>query len=263
MRFVTVSILALFLALPGFTSAENSVIALCYHTFLGKEKISTDFSIPEFSNQMTSIRSLGYKFVTWDDILADRVEGVSNVLITIDDGNASVVNADKAVLAPMGIRPVLFIYPAIITRIWYAMKWQDVSNFVAEGCDLGVHGYNHLYVNQKLYDSDRASFNREIYFAKKDFEKHMATNLDLYGYPFGAYSAITLEHLRKAGYRYAMTIDHGDIQLPLTNNKNPLLLPRWMVTKGEWHGIYQHLQDRLSPDYLANQKAVKKNGRKS
>jgi peptidoglycan/xylan/chitin deacetylase (PgdA/CDA1 family) len=212
---------------------------------------------------MVNIRSLGYRFVTWDDILAGRAEGVSNVLITIDDGNGSIVPADKAVFAPMGIRPVLFIYPAIVTRVWYALKWQEISNLQAEGCAIGTHGYNHLYVNQALYTNDRASFNREIYFSKKDMEKHMATNIDLFGYPFGAYSAVTLDNLRKAGYRYAMTIDHGDIRLPLTNNKDMLLLPRWMVTKSEWRGIYQHMQERLAPDFFAKQKAMKKNGRKS
>lgn len=251
MRRIALTVLGLFLVSLGYSQdtnrtepgSGNEVIVLCYHTFIGKEGVNTDFTPSAFSNQIEVMKGLGYRFVSFDDIAAGNVSGTSNILITIDDGNRTVKKIYDSVLMPSGIKPILFIYPAIIGRVRYALKYKDLTKFESEGAKIAGHGYYHLFINQKLFNSDEASFDKEIFKSRSTLEENLKTNISVFAYPFGSFSEITEETLKKAGFQYAFSLRHGYLEVPLSRNNDPYNLPRYMVTKTSWNSIENMLRN--------------------
>ncbi len=174
------------------------------------------------------LKKAGYRFITYDDYRRGNYRGRRNVLITDDDGNRSVYRAYFEVMKPLGIKPLLGIYSAAISRTKYALTWKQLKVLRDEGCSIASHGFNHRFLNKKLYKSSKYLFMREIYRSKKDLEKNLKIKVDTFIYPYGAYYKKTLQELKRAGYKYAFTINPGVAE---NINKRPLLINRFMMTK--------------------------------
>jgi peptidoglycan/xylan/chitin deacetylase (PgdA/CDA1 family) len=234
-------------ALPAFprplepTAAfGDRALLLCWHSFLGNPSMDTDFSLHELATQLDSLFALGYRFVDLRDLLAGRISGRLNIVATLDDGHRTVPRAVEEVFLPRGIRPAVFVYPAIIGSVPYAMDEAAVRRLVAEGCLVGAHGYHHLFVTEKLYKSDRAEFNAEIYKAKYKTEALTGLPIMLYAYPYGAYSPVTLSEVEKAGYAYGVAVKKGFVYAD--SALDPAYeLPRLVVTREGWKDIYELL----------------------
>lgn len=236
---------------------KAEVIALCYHSFLGK-KFEMDFTPEAFGEQLESVKSLGYRFVSFDDIVSNRVTGKNNVLITIDDGNISLKKVFDRVLMTNGIKPLLFIYPAVTSRLHYSVTWRDLKYYLQQGATIGAHGYYHMFVNEKLFRKNPKAFYKEIYKSKAKLEQKLGVPVSVFGYPFGLYSDITVETLKKAGYSYAFSLNNGVLKVPLADNADPLRLPRYYVTKPSWKGIYRMLKLRVTAKHQAEINAAGK-----
>lgn len=215
---------------------RGTVYVLCYHSFQGR-KTDYDIAPEEFDRQIKEILSLGYKFVRTEDVLAATVRGDHNVWLTIDDGNESVDTVYSKTLSRHGIKPLLFIYPAIIGRVPYALKYERLEHFVNDGASIGAHGFYHLFLNEKQYKKDKKEFMKEIYESGEVLEKKLGVDVTLFAYPFGVYSDLARDELKRAGYQYAFTIDQGSVRLPLQSNPEPLKLPRYLVTKTSWKNV--------------------------
>ena len=122
---------------------------------------------------MERLKERSLRFVTMADIERGLVSGPRNVLVCIDDGNRSVMRAYREVLAPMGIKPLLAIYPNIIGRRKYALGWDELRALAAGGCEIAAHGFFHLHVNDKLYARNRRYFMDEIHKSKRVLEEKM------------------------------------------------------------------------------------------
>lgn len=217
-------------------AASGLVYVLCYHSFQGR-KSDYDVAPEEFHRQIKEIRDLGYTFVRTEDVLAGRVSGDRNVWLTIDDGNESVQTVYDRTLKQFDIKPLLFIYPAIIGRVPYALKYNQLEAFVADGSTIGAHGFYHLFLNEKQYKKNKKEFMKEIYESGETLHKKLGVDVVLFAYPFGVYSDLAREEVHKAGYRYSFTIEQGAVKLPLGQNAEPLKLPRYLVTKTSWKNV--------------------------
>ncbi len=212
---IAVFILVLFSsAVPSYSA---QVYILCYHSFLEKKDPYT-FSAEQFKEQMVRLKNAGFNFVTFDDVLKNRISGNNNVLISIDDGNHTVYPVYHSILKPMGIKPMLAIYPAIIGRVNYAMTWDQVKELADDGCYIASHGYHHMFLSEKYFKEEPASFRKEIYLSKKILEEKLNRKIEVMVYPFGVKSPIAISELKKAGYKYGMTIEPHGTQLPVRNN---------------------------------------------
>jgi len=236
-------LLGIFVAFSSIV-AEGTVHVLCYHTFLGRSS-EYDVNPSDFRKQVAEIDALGYRFVRTEDVLAGNVSGDHNVWLTIDDGNASVNSIYASVLKPRGIKPLFFIYPGVIDNPHapYALKYQELRQFLGDGVTIGAHGYFHLYLDDKHFNKDRKASLKEIYDSREVLEKKLGRKMNLFAYPFGLYSDAARDEIRKAGYQYAFTIEFGVVQLPLERNAEPLKLPRYMVTKSSWRSVRQILEN--------------------
>lgn len=225
-------ILFIFISLVSFS--QDKVFVLAFHTFLDKEKVDLDTSTKAFQIYLNDFKKNGYKFVTMEEIKGNKIKGTKNILVTIDDGHKTAMKAYDEVLKPMGIKPVMAIYPSIIGVSKNFMTWDDVIRLSKDGVYIASHGYKHLFVNQKLYAKDKKAFEDEIFKSKKVLEEKIGKKIDTFVYPYGIRSDITRETLRKAGYTMAFTIDWGSVLLPISKNKDLMELPRYMFDKKEW-----------------------------
>ena len=209
----------------------TQVHILCYHTFLGRPKIDTDFSTTEFESHIRAMENKGYRFRKFSEIRSGTVTGDRNILLVIDDGNRSAYDAYTTVLKPHHIPALFAIYPGIINTRKFAMTWAQLRELKDTGNEFASHGYFHEFLNQKLKDKRPADFDKEAVLSKQILEKELGIPIDVYVYPFGICTVEGKELLKSAGYKYAMTIRSRVTQLPLSKNPNPLELPRTMITR--------------------------------
>lgn len=225
----------------GDFDVEDRAIILCWHTFLGKESIPTDFSLAELASQIDTLRSLGYRFVTMEDLLFGRIRGHRNIVVTMDDGHRTIPNAYEKVFVPRGIVPTIFIYPSVIGTTSFAMNDAAVRELRDGGSLVGAHGYHHLFVTADLYRKDRSLFDDEIFKAKTKVEAITDEPTFIYAYPYGAYSDITIVELRQAGYLYGFAVRPGFVYADSRLNE-PYELPRTVVRRDQWAGILDFLK---------------------
>ncbi len=229
-RILISSILFFILAAPSYS---KGVYILCYHAFL-ERKDPYSFSMDQFRDQLQRLKSNGFTFVTFEDVTGDRINGNKNILITIDDGNHSVYEAYYSIMKPMGIKPVLGIYPAIINRMKYAMTWEQVKKLSDDGCYIASHGYHHMFLSTKYYTAEPVSFKKEIYLSKKILEEKLNRKIETMLYPFGVNSDIAISEMKNAGYKYGFTIEPRVESLPITND---FQIHRYLMTKPGQKGV--------------------------
>lgn len=226
--------------LPRPFDLGDRAFILCWHSFLSSKSLNTDFSPDEVAAQIDSLLALGYRFIDLDDALFGRIEGSLNLVATIDDGHRSIAPAYAKVFAARGIRPALLVYPAVIGTSPYFLKVEELRALVEAGCSVGAHGYYHLFVTKKLYDSDRAAFDKEIYKAKTSVEALSGLPAYFYAYPFGAFDPITKAEVERAGYDYALAVKPGFVYAdPRLNDRYEL--PRTVVLRRGWEELHAFL----------------------
>ncbi len=228
----------------SLSAARAEVFVLCYHSFLGKPRVQYDFNLQELRAQLRQLKESGFRFVTYDDVLKGRVTGSRNIMVTIDDGNRSVYRAYWDVFRPMGIKPMLSIYPFIIGKKEYVLTWKQLKELSDDGCEIASHGYFHLKVNRDLYQKKPRDFRQEIYKSKKTLEEKLGKNVTVFIYPFGLWSDITIQTLREAGYHHAFTIINGPVKTPISLNREPYQLKRYMLTRPLSKSTIRHIVQR-------------------
>lgn len=250
-RIAPCLVLAFAFLLPGAASAlpppqaapfdlRDRAFILCWHSFLGKRALNTDFSLEELAAQLDALKALGYRFIDLEDALFGRIEGSRNLVATIDDGHRTIAAAYDKVFAPRGIKPALLVYPAVIEADQYFMKEAELKRLADSGCAVGAHGYYHLFVDEKLYRSDRASFDKEIFKAKTSVEALTSLPSFFYAYPFGAFSPITKSEVARAGYAFALAVKPGFVYADARLN-DPYELPRTVVLRDKWDELVAFL----------------------
>jgi len=212
---------------------KNRVYVLCYHGFLSDSN-NFSFQLSEVKSHLDYLVKNGFTFVSVSDIMNNRVSGFKNVLVTVDDGNRTVYQTYRTVFKPLGIKPLLAIYPAIISVKNYALTWEQLKELADDGCDIAAHGYNHLFVNEKLSKSNSKAFSREINLSKSTLEKKLGRAIDIFVYPFGVRSEITRETLKTAGYKMAFTIEGRRLNPAELDGPDRYDLPRYMITRANW-----------------------------
>ncbi len=230
---VTLILFLLMISRPLFAA---QAIVLCYHTFLGKPAVYTDFSISEFNSHIKTLKNAGFTFVTWSQIAKRQITGTKNVLIVIDDGNRSTYWAYQQVLKPLKIKPMLAIYPGIIGSRRFALTWEHLLEMHKDGCELASHGYFHQYFSEKYAQSHPKDFHNEIVLSQKILAEKSGKPITLMVYPFGVTSNAAIQLMKHSGYQYAFSLRQKPLT-PAEIQAHPYDLPRWMMTRSGASGI--------------------------
>jgi len=239
-----VSVLSLGLPL----AAEGRVVILDYHSFLGNSKSNLDYSETELAGELDQISAMGYKFVSLDDAIAGKIEGKANIVVTIDDGNHSVYPAFIDVFEPRGIKPYLFIYPAIVvSHVRYALTPEKLRFLKEAGCGIGAHGYHHNPVTDKSWIKDPKDFMTEIDRPGPVLERLLGTAPTAFGYPFGVYSRRAEEDVAAAGYSWGFAADDKVRQVSFSDPAlDHMAVPRTITYRYNRRNMLQSLRKLLN-----------------
>jgi peptidoglycan/xylan/chitin deacetylase (PgdA/CDA1 family) len=189
-------------------AGEGKAVILDYHTFLGNGMSNLDYSESELAEQLDEMKAMGYSFVSLDDAIAGRIEGKANIVITIDDGNHTIFSAFEKVFQPRGIKPYLFVYPAIVLgHVRYALTPERLRLLARAGCGIGAHGYHHNAVTDKTWARNSKDFMAEIDRPGPALARIMGAAPTMFGYPFGVYSRRAEDDVAAAGYSWAFAAD--------------------------------------------------------
>lgn len=167
----------------------------------------------DFAAQMDLLAGLGAHVVPLGEV-ADYLAGGAPlpsrpVVITFDDGYRSPYERAVPILRARGWTATFFITPYYIGASAY-LTWEELASLAREGHTLGGHGYRHVYVhNLSPRDAER-----ELGEARRWIQEETRAQVDLFAYPYGAFSSKAAAQLQAHGYRAAVTIDPICYQSP-------------------------------------------------
>ena len=175
------------------------------------------------------LREAGYRFMALSealDVAMGRAPACHKcVVLTFDDGYASVFEEALPILASRDIRAAAFIPAGFIGRTFGGntregngpalamMTPQQIRELHAAGWDIGAHSVSHRAFSG-LTGEDAA---RELADAKADIESIIRDPVRFFAFPYGepriAYRAEHVEMARSAGYELALTMKPGFVPI--------------------------------------------------
>lgn len=99
------------------------------------------------------------------------------------------------------------------------LEWADLQRLAAAGVEIGSHGVVHELQHE---GQPRAVLADEVTRSRLDIETHIGVAPESFAYPNGDHCGASMEVLRDAGYRLAVTTEVGSARAAA----NPYALPR-------------------------------------
>jgi peptidoglycan/xylan/chitin deacetylase (PgdA/CDA1 family) len=219
---------------------------LCYHNvaFAPREaRFKLLYVSPDkFERQLWTLRRLGLRGVTTGEGIARLRNGTARgcVAFTFDDGYADTLTAAAPLLQRYGFRATCYVVSGALGahNRWDAqfrqetkplMSRQQLDEWLAAGMEVGSHSCSHQRLNELPPDAALA----EIAESRVALGNLLGVPIEHFAYPFGAFTAETVELVRRAGYASAVTVVPGVARA----SDDHLQLPRILVNgeRGLWH----------------------------
>ena len=213
------------------------VSILAYHRFGAVAKDSMTVRTSTFRQQLGYLIQYGYRIIPLSTVVC-YLAGEStapppprSVVITVDDGHASVFTDMLPLVRQYRVPATLFIYPSAISNASYAMTWAQLATLRDSGFfDIESHTFWHP--NFKV-EKRRLSADAYRAFVLSQFEKprtvlkqRLGVNATMLSWPFGIYDEELIERARESGYTAGVTLDRRGV----TSRDQVLALPRFLVT---------------------------------
>lgn len=184
------------------------VVVLYYHAVTPDQR-------KQFARQMDELLSLAHPFQ------ADCAETVPPtgrymVAVTFDDGLESVVENAVPELTKRNIPFILFVPSGYLGRhpSWVGVTpsssggrvvSEPILSSLAQNCLCLIGSHSVTHPNMATLSSSEVS--NELLRSKADLEAALGTQIDLFSFPYGAFTSATLDAARRAGYRRVFTIE--------------------------------------------------------
>jgi peptidoglycan/xylan/chitin deacetylase (PgdA/CDA1 family) len=199
-----------------------------------------------FERQLWALRRLGLRGVSTGEGIARLNNGTSrgNVVITFDDGYADTLDAAAPLLKSYGFRATCYVVSNAVGTYnsWDAellreskplMRRDQIEQWLAAGMEVGSHSVSHRRLLELPQDAARC----EIAESRIALRSMLGVPINHFAYPFGQFTADTVELVRAAGYSSAMTVLPGVAR----TSDDRLRLPRILVNgeRGLWKFLLQ------------------------
>lgn len=197
-----------------------------------------EISREQFALQMQHLADQGYRVIGLDEHV-DRLRTGKpldrSIVITFDDGYASVIDNALPVLQRLGFTATVFLPTGKIgmagpepkagvgSRPGF-MSWQDATQLRALGFLLGGHTMNHRDLTRLTTEQAE----EEICGSLQHLRAHFRQEFMPFAYPYGQYNSATAAQVKQAGFDCAC--GYGDI---LGNSRltDPYLLRRESIVQ--------------------------------
>ncbi|HKQ23915.1 MAG TPA: polysaccharide deacetylase family protein [Burkholderiales bacterium] len=215
-----------------FADGYQTIPILAYHRF--GDKNGKMVVTPEaFAAQMKYLADNDYRVIR----LSDLVEFLTGkrglprraIVITADDGYASIYRHAFPLLVQYGFPATVFVYSDFIGAS-DALTWPQMQEMISSGLiDIQSHSKSHESLVAMLpgesAQSYRSRLDREFMVGRDLLQRRLGVSIFNFAYPYGDVNAAVVERAEKAGYRLAVTVNPGGNPF----FAQPLLLQRTMI----------------------------------
>ena len=191
------------------TAKISDIPIFTYHKITARGEVGINTVHPrKFEAQMRYLKDAGFSAVTFNDIKKNNIPK-KPVIITFDDGYASVYENALPILHSLKFKAVVFIISGYIGRenTWDAnlagirfshLHSSQIQELSQEGLEIGSHGVTHRALTYlPLYQ-----INLELSKSHEQLSNLVHTSISAIAYPFGIQNK-TIQNLAKdAGYDF-------------------------------------------------------------
>lgn len=209
-----------------FSLPRSPITILCYHSIASD---SWDFSIgsDEFVKQIKYLAT-HYNFISLSD-LRDYLKNhkkipTPSIILTFDDGYRDILQVTDF-LNSMNITPTLFVLSNGRNAVREELDTnkafltnKEILQLAASGWEIGCHTATH----PNMYLLSPGQLRKETIESKTNLENKLGSKIQYFAYPCGQYNLNVVDHVQKAGFKLAVTMDDH----PINSDTNPLLIPR-------------------------------------
>ena len=227
---------------------------LCYHnvaTAPHDARFKLLYVSPEhFERQLWLLRRLGLRGVATGEGVARLRNGATRgcVVLTFDDGYVDTLTTAAPLLQRYGFSATCYVVSGAIGTYnrWDAeylsekkplMSREQLEQWLAAGMEVGSHSCSHPRLHE--LPNDAALY--EIAASRTALRDMLGVPVEHFAYPYGQFTADTVELVRRAGYSSAVTVSPGLAR----RSDDPLQLPRVLVN-GE-RGLWRFLLHVVTP----------------
>jgi peptidoglycan/xylan/chitin deacetylase (PgdA/CDA1 family) len=208
---------------------------LLYHRFGPVVRDEMTVRTDTFRGQLEYLKQHGYQVVSLRAVVSHLLgKGPAppprSVVITVDDGHASVFTEMLPIVLEYRVPVTLFIYPSAISNAAYAMKWDQLTTLYRTGLfDIQSHTYwhpNFKTERRRLSPAAYQSFvTMQLAKPRAVLKNKLGVDASMLAWPFGIYDDELMTNAREAGYVSAFTLDRR----PVTSRERIMALPRYLV----------------------------------
>jgi len=227
---------------------------LCYHN-VSTPPADARFkllyvSADRFERQLWSLRRLGLQGVSMSEGMTRLCSGTTSgcVVFTFDDGYADTLTTAAPLMKRYGFTGTCYVVSDAVGTYnrWDAeylrekktlMSREQLDQWLAAGMEVGSHSCSHPRLHE--LPNDAALY--EIAESRAALSKMLGVPVEHFAYPFGQFTAGTVELVRRAGYSSAVTVLPGVAR----GSDDRLRLPRILVS-GE-RGLWRFLLHVATP----------------
>jgi peptidoglycan/xylan/chitin deacetylase (PgdA/CDA1 family) len=240
-------LLLYFLAAGTAASDDIQVPILVYHRFGPVVADRMTVTTPVLAAQLRYLHENGYTVIPLRQLVAYRLGNgplppPRSVVLTVDDGHASVYTQMFPLIKQYRIPVTLFIYPSAISHASYAMTWEQLRELRDSGLfDIQSHTYwhpNFQHEKKRLTPEQYEKFvELQLTKSKDILERQLSVHVDMLAWPFGIYDDELINKALAVGYRAALTLDRRAAR----PSDRLMALPRYLMTDGDRGSVFARL----------------------
>lgn len=228
-------IMATMISCTAFADDSTNIPILCYHNFNPVKPGYMNMKPQTFETQIKWLKDNGFHIVALKDAV-EYLQGkraslpTKSIVITFDDGWASVDTYLLPIVQKYNFPVTLFIYPETISHGKNALTWDQLKKLQRTGMfDIQSHTYWHPNFKQEKKKRSQADFDKfvksQLVNSKKILDEKLGINVTLLAWPFGIYDAYLEQQAADAGYVMAFSIDDA----AANKHYKPMAQPRFMI----------------------------------
>ena len=210
----------------------QTVPILCYHR-VGPGVSRMVISPATLAAQLQYLASNNYRVIRLTELtefLAGRGQLPRRaVVLTFDDGHVSAYQHVYPLLRKYGFPATFFLYTDFLNTQG-GLSWAQIREMSASGLvEFQAHSKTHSnLIVRRPGETDQQYRNRldlEIRMPRDLIERHAATRVTSYAYPYGDANETVLERIARTGYTLGLTVNAGGNPF----FAHPLMLRRTMI----------------------------------
>jgi len=210
----------------------------------------------DFERQLWTLRRLGVRGVSMSEGMARLSAGTARgcVVITFDDGYADTLTTAAPLLRKYRFSATCYV---VVDAIGSYNRWDtefvrerktlmdrgQIERWLSAGMEVGSHSSSH----PRLPQLDAPHQLAEIHESRTALQRMLNVQVEHFAYPYGKFTPDTVELVRRAGYRSAVTVVPGVARM----SDDRLRLPRILVN-GE-RGLGSFLVQAATPYWRLRQ----------